>query len=344
MTLAEPTSALQSSYGAAVATLLRGDRSPTPSWSPTPSATAGSQRHRVRPLDGRHAAPSSSCRCASATSRSGRSRWPAPSPAASPTTPPAILRRQAPPIALALGGALLAASATRSEDELEAALGSERRARSELAAQETVARIAAEGWPRDRAVAAAARAALDLLDVDATCLLGPRERGGLAAEAFEVAAPSLREPDPPRARARRDAGARRARRGLAEGRSLHLPDDAPEDAAALLGPLLGPGSTACLVPLLLIRGKLVAALAAVSLDPERPLDADRLERAERFAPALALALAVPGAHSWNHLSPAGLTHMPSSAAQSRIEHDACDPRSVHSAAVPRLWRRSSSAW
>jgi hypothetical protein len=43
------------------------------------------------------------------------------------------------------------------------------------------------------------------------------------------------------------------------------------------------------VPLVL-HGKLVAALAAVSLDPERPVDSDRMQRAERFAPALALAL------------------------------------------------------
>jgi len=289
MTLAEPTSALQSSYGAAVATLLRGDpladaivvadaqRDGRLSGIASDLARAGVRALLVVPLRFRDE-PMGALALAS------------PEPGRFADDTPALLRRQAPPIALALGGALLAASATRSEDELETALASERSARAELAAQETVARVAAEGWPRERAVAAAARAALELLDVDATCLLARDADGGLAAEAFDVAAPSLREPIR-RVLAHAATPARGALViGLEEGRSLHLPDDAPQDAAALLGPLLGPGSTACLVPLV-IRGKLIAALAAVSLDPERPVDAARLERAERFAPALALAVA-----------------------------------------------------
>src|SRR6185295_2483497 len=140
--LAEPVTALQSSYGAAVSTLLRGDgltdaiivadaqRDPRLSGIAADLSTAGIRAIVVVPLRFRDEPIGA---IALASQEPGRF--------ADDTA--AILRRQGPPIALALGGALLAASATRSEDELEAALGSERRARSELAAQETVARIAA---------------------------------------------------------------------------------------------------------------------------------------------------------------------------------------------------------
>jgi GAF domain-containing protein len=286
--MAEPVTALQSTYGAAVATLLRGDpladaivvadaqRDPRLTGIAKDLSTAGVRAILVVPLRFRD-------------EPIGALALAAPEPGRFADDTAALLRRQAPPIALALGGALLAQSATLSEDELEAALSSERHARAELAAQETMARVAAEGWPRDRAVAAAARASLELLDVDATCLLVQAPGGGLAAEAFHVAAPSLREPVR-RVLAHAATGASGDLvASLARGRSLRLPEDAPADGAALLGPLLGPGSTACLVPLTLNR-KLVAALAAVSLDPERPVDPERVERAERFAPALALAL------------------------------------------------------
>ena len=286
--LAEPVAALQSTYGAAVSTLLRGDgltdaitvadaqRDPRLSGIAADLSTAGIRAIVVVPLRFRDE-PIGAIALAS------------PEPGRFADDTAAILRRQAPPIALALGGALLAASATRSEDELEAALGSERRARSELAAQETVARIAAERWPRDRAVAAAARAALDLLDVDATCLLVPdgarrpgrgglRGRGAVAARARAPRAGprgDRRERRPRREPRRRPLaaparGRAGGRRGAARPAARPRLDGVPRPAAD--------------------RRQLVAALAAVSLDPERPLDADRLERAERFAPALALAL------------------------------------------------------
>ena len=305
--LAEPVTALQSTYGAAVSTLLRGDgltdaimvadaqRDPRLSGIAADLSTAGIRAIVVVPLRFRDE-PIGAIALAS------------PEPGRFADDTAAILRRQAPPIALALGGALLAASATRSEDELEAALGSERRPAASSTAQETVARIAAEGWPRDRAVAAAARAALDLLDVDATCLLVPDGarrpgRGGLrgrGAVAARARSPRARPRSDRRERRPRGEPRRRTLAAAARGRARPTARRCSARCSALARRRASSRS--------LIDGQLVAARSRRSRSTRSgrwtPI---ALERAERFAPALALLAAAPvrlGATThrsdWNH--------------------------------------------
>ena len=84
--LAEPVTVLQSTYGAAVSTLLRGDGLTDAITVADAQRDRRPQRNRRRSLDRRRARTRSWCRCASATSRWARWPSPAPSPAASPTT------------------------------------------------------------------------------------------------------------------------------------------------------------------------------------------------------------------------------------------------------------------
>jgi GAF domain-containing protein len=200
-----------------------------------------------------------------------------------------LFLRQAPPIALALESAVLAGHSLRLEQELSAALSSERSARGELDAQDTVVRAVAEGWDRGRASTAVARAAAALLDADAAgvILVGPG--GELTVESLHVASPSLDEPVRRIVRRAPAFVPPSTLADLAAGRSVIIEGGYLGERSSLLGPLLAPGSSAGLVPLRPER-ELSAILVVVSLDPARPIDLDRLQRAERFAPQAALAV------------------------------------------------------
>lgn len=198
--------------------------------------------------------------------------------------PEGALRRHAPALALALRTALRAADAARGDADLERALRAEGELRAELAAQEAVARSASAdvGWPRIAQVVAEHAAAL--AHADAACVLAGDPARGLELVAAHVAAPGLRDP------ILRVLGRERLRvpptaiAPLAAGRPVVLDGAALADGG-LLGPLRAPGATVGLVP---VPGA-GAVLAAVSLDPERPLGMERLERLERLALQAGLA-------------------------------------------------------
>jgi GAF domain-containing protein len=200
-----------------------------------------------------------------------------------------LLRRQAPPIALALESALLAVHSNRLEQELSAALASERRARGELDAQDTVVRAVTEGWDRQRASAAVARAAAELLDADAAGVLVLGANDQLTVESLYVASPALDEPVRRIVRRAPSFVPAETLEELASGRSVIVEGGRLKDGSTLLGPLLAPGASAGLVPLR-PEQELRAVLVVVSLDPARPIDADHLARAERFATQAALAV------------------------------------------------------
>ncbi len=199
------------------------------------------------------------------------------------------LSRQAAPIALALGSAVLSAHSARLEQELSGALASERTARGELDAQDTVVRAIAEGWDRTRAAAAVARAAADMLGSDAAGVLLVAADGSITVEALHVASPSLA--DPVRRIVRRVPTFLPAPTltALRAGTSSIIEGGQLADGGSLLGPLLAPGASAGLIPLR-PESELSAILVVVSLDPARPIDVSRLARAERFATQAALAI------------------------------------------------------
>jgi GAF domain-containing protein len=200
-----------------------------------------------------------------------------------------LLRSHTPPIALALESAVLALHSVRLEQELSAALAAERSARGELDAQDVVVRAVAEGWDHSRTVSAVAHAASDLIDADAAAVLVVGDDGALTVDALHVASPALGEPV---RRIVRRAPAFVPPATLSElgaGRAVIIEGGQLGERGALLGPLLAPGSSAGLVPLRPDR-ELRAILVVVSLDPARPIDAERLARAERFAPQAALAV------------------------------------------------------
>jgi GAF domain-containing protein len=200
-----------------------------------------------------------------------------------------ILARQAPPIALALGSAVLSAHSARLEQELSAVLASERSARGELDAQDMVVRAIAEGWGRTRAASAVARAAADLLGTDAAGVLLVDADGAISVEALHVASPALAEPVRRIVRRVPTLLPAATLESLRGGRSSILEGGQLAEGGSLLGPLLAPGASAGLVPLR-PESELSAILVVVSLDPARPIDADRLGRAERFAAQAALAV------------------------------------------------------
>ena len=288
MTLAEPTGALQSSYGAAVATLLRGDpladaivvadaqRDSRLSGIASDLATAGVRALLVVPLRFRDE-PMGALALAS------------PEPGRFADDTPALLRRQArrsrsPSAARCWRPPRRAARTSwRRRWARSAARGPSSPRRRPWRAWRPRAGRGSGPWPRRRGLRWSCWTWTHLP-------AGPRRQRWARRRGLRRRRAVAARADPPRPGPRRHPGAGRARERPRRGRSLHLPDDAPQDAAALLGPLLGPGSTrmpgAARDP-----RRAVAALVAVSLDPERPVDAARLERAERFAPALALAVA-----------------------------------------------------
>jgi GAF domain-containing protein len=200
------------------------------------------------------------------------------------------LRRQSPPIVLAIESALLATHSWRLEQELSAALAAERSARGELDAQDAVVRAASEGWGRPEAAAAVARALAELLETVAAAVLVPRD-GAIEIEALHVARDSMDEPM--RILLRRAPRTLPAdlRADLEAGRS-RIVHAGTADAEQLLGPLMQEGASAGFVPLR-DGERLAAVLVAISHDPARPIDERRLARAERFAPQAALAVAGP---------------------------------------------------
>jgi GAF domain-containing protein len=200
-----------------------------------------------------------------------------------------LMRRQAAPIALALESAVLASHSLRLEQELSAALAAERSARGELDAQDTVVRAVAEGWDRPRASAAVARAAAELVDADAAGVLLLGADGSLVVESLHVASPALGEPVRRIVRHAPSFVPPATLEALAAGRAVIIEGGQLGEGETLLGPLLAPGASAGLVPLRPERD-LSAILVVVSLDPARPIDAERLLRAERFAPQAALAI------------------------------------------------------
>jgi GAF domain-containing protein len=200
-----------------------------------------------------------------------------------------LMRRQAAPIALALESAVLASHSLRLEQELSAALAAERSARGELDAQDTVVRAVAENWDRPRASAAVARAAAELVDADAAGVLLLGGDGSLVVESLHVASPALGEPVRRIVRHAPSFVPPATLASLASGRAVIIEGGQLGEGETLLGPLLAPGASAGLVPLRPER-ELSAILVVVSLDPARPIDAERLLRAERFAPQAALAI------------------------------------------------------
>jgi GAF domain-containing protein len=204
----------------------------------------------------------------------------------------ALLRRQVPPIALAIQSALLAGQGVRLEHDLSAALRSERAARAELAAHTVLSRALVEGWERDRAVRSLAQVVAELVGADAAALVAADALGAGVLETVHVASPLLEQAVRPIVRPGPVLLPPAVAERLAGGRTAVLPGGAIAEAGLLPGPLRAPGSTVGLVPLL-TGDTLTAVVAVVSLDPERPIDEARLEPLTRYAPQAAFALRRP---------------------------------------------------
>ncbi|HEY8193127.1 MAG TPA: SpoIIE family protein phosphatase [Gaiellaceae bacterium] len=199
----------------------------------------------------------------------------------------ALLAALAGQLAVAVQNAGLHEETAQLARDREAALKSERLAARRLEAFYEISRAFSESLSLDETVAAVTRTAVELLDVDAAVLRMPDARGSaLVPRAIEV-------PD--------------ARLGAALGPVLNRPQEldildlgsakllTPEEAKRLGGghelliSFLERGSSATVLPIV-ASGEVLAALTLISLDPERPIDADTLEAGRSLTAQAALAI------------------------------------------------------
>jgi serine phosphatase RsbU (regulator of sigma subunit) len=199
----------------------------------------------------------------------------------------ALLAALAGQLAVAVQNAGLHEETARLARDREEALKSERLAARRLEAFYEISRSFSESLSLDETVEAVTRTAVALLDVDAAVLRMPDARGSvLVPRAIHV-------PD--------------ARLGKALGPILNRPQEldrvdpgppavlTPQEAERLGGghelliSFLERGSSATVLPIV-ASGEVMAALTLISLDPERPIDAETLEAARSLTAQAALAI------------------------------------------------------
>jgi len=199
----------------------------------------------------------------------------------------ALLAALAGQLAVAVQNAGLHEETARLARDREEALKSERLAARRLEAFYEISRSFSESLSLDETVAAVTRTAVELLDVDAAILRLPDARGStLVPRAIHIPDSRLRaalEPivNRPQELERLDPGPP----------AVLTPAEAKRLGGGheLLISFLERGSSAAVLPIL-ASGEVMAALTLVSLDPERPIDAETLEAARSLTAQAALAI------------------------------------------------------
>jgi len=194
-------------------------------------------------------------------------------------------------LAVAVHRASLHEQATLLGRELEHSLRAERQAAAQLRALYEVSRAFAQSLSLQTTLEAAAKTIAELVGVDVAVLYMPDERQEkLEARALHVARGDLEEP----MRAILDRPlpltgdiARVIREGLVL-RLTHETADA-SDSLSLLGPFLGRGSTAIVLPVATPK-EVLATVTLISLSPEQPIRDETIEVALAIVGQAALAI------------------------------------------------------
>ena len=194
-------------------------------------------------------------------------------------------------LAVAVHRASLHEQATLLGRELEHSLRAERQAAAQLRALYEVSRAFAQSLSLQTTLEAAAKTIAELVGVDVAVLYMPDERQEkMEARALHVARGDLEEP----MRAILDRPlpltgdiARVIREGLVL-RLTHETADA-SDSLSLLGPFLGRGSTAIVLPVATPK-EVLATVTLISLSPEQPIRDETIEVALAIVGQAALAI------------------------------------------------------
>ena len=196
-------------------------------------------------------------------------------------------------LAVAVQNARLHEDVKRLAADRERALDLEGARSRELTALHEIASSFAESLRLDATLDAVAKAAVELLGVDAAVIRMHDLRGGLLVPmAAHVAEPRLEEALKPILEQPQDAQTLPGRRLFRMGRALVLdPDSASRLGASyeLLVPFLEHGSTAVVVPIA-TPAELLATMTIVSLDPARRIGESAVELALSVAAQAALAI------------------------------------------------------
>src|SRR5919109_1509112 len=196
-------------------------------------------------------------------------------------------------LAVAVQNARLHEDVERLAADRERALDLEGARSRELTALHEIASSFAESLRLDATLDAVAKAAVELLGVDAAVIRMHDLRGGLLVPmAAHVAEPRLEEALKPILEQPQDAQTLPGRRLFRMGRALVLdPDSASRLGASyeLLVPFLEHGSTAVVVPIA-TPAELLATMTIVSLDPARRIGESAVELALSVAAQAALAI------------------------------------------------------
>jgi serine phosphatase RsbU (regulator of sigma subunit) len=195
-------------------------------------------------------------------------------------------------LAVAVQNARLHEKAKRGEAERHQALQAEKRTSRQLRSHYEISRTFAQSLSLETTLDAVVRTLAELLELDAVGLRMPDERAeALLTQAVHVrdermagaVEAILRRPQPFSPRLRRlFAGGRPLLLNAAIAREL-------DGSYALLGPFLGKGSTAAIVPVS-TPAEMLGTLTLLSLDPARPLGDDDVEVALSVVGQAALAI------------------------------------------------------
>jgi serine phosphatase RsbU (regulator of sigma subunit) len=205
----------------------------------------------------------------------------------------ALLAALAAQLAVAVQNARLHERAVRAESEAKQALASEKHAASRLRALYDISDSFTQSLSLARTLDALARAAVELLGVDAAVIRMPDERrDDLVVRTIHVANPRLREPVEALLARPQKLSRLPGRRLFRMGRPLVLD---PASAAAmgasyeLLVPFLEKGSTAAVVPIK-TPSEVLATLTLLSLDPGKAITDETVDAALAVAGQAALAI------------------------------------------------------
>jgi serine phosphatase RsbU (regulator of sigma subunit) len=205
----------------------------------------------------------------------------------------ALLAALAAQLAVAVQNARLHERAVRAETEAKQALASEKHAASRLRALYDISHSFTQTLSLKKTLDALARAAVELLGVDAAVIRMPDERReDLVFQTLHVADPRLEAPVQAIASRPQKLGRLPGRRLFRMGRPLVL--DATTAAAMgasyeLLVPFLEKGSTAAVVPIK-TPSEVLATLTLLSLDPGKAITEETVEAALAVAGPAALAI------------------------------------------------------
>jgi serine phosphatase RsbU (regulator of sigma subunit) len=196
-------------------------------------------------------------------------------------------------LAVAVQNAKLHEDVKRLASDRERALDLEEARGRELTALHEISSSFAESLRLDATLDAVAKAAVELLGVDAAVIRMDDPRGAqLVPMAAHVAQPRLEEALKPLLQQPQDSTKLPGRRLFRSGRALVLDPESSTRLGAsyeLLAPFLERGATAVVIPIA-TPAELLATLTVVSLDPARRIGPEAIETALSVAAQAALAI------------------------------------------------------